>query len=61
VRDCAYPLRGPTDPSFADVVTQRKTLDELLQTNLSASATFRAGVAIITPLGGSLISPLLPS
>jgi len=32
----------------------------VLETNLSASATFKAGVAILTPLAGSLLALVLP-
>ena len=33
----------------------------MLETNLSASATFKAGVAVLTPLAGSLLALVLPS
>lgn len=60
LRDCAYPLPAPSHPEFADVITKRKALDTLLQTNLSASATFKAGAAILTPLAGGLLTLVLP-
>jgi hypothetical protein len=50
----------PNDDNFADVIARRATLDAVLETNLSASATFKAGVAILTPLAGSLVSLALP-
>jgi hypothetical protein len=52
-------LRGPSDATFFDVVEKRSKLDDLLQTNLSATTTFKAGVAIFTPLAASLTSTLL--
>ena len=60
LREVAYPLPNPDDPSFFDVVERRRKLDDLLQTSLSATATFKAGVAILTPLVASLVSTLLP-
>lgn len=60
LRDRAYPLTAPTDTTFADIVAKRKALDVLLQTNLSASGTFKAGVAILTPLAASLVTLVLP-
>jgi hypothetical protein len=61
VRDGTFPLPDATDPDFFAVVDKRQKLDSLLQTNLSANATFKAGVAIATPLAASLISTVLPS
>lgn len=60
LRDNAYPLPAPNDDNFADVIARRAALDAVLETNLSASATFKAGVAILTPLAGSLLSLVLP-
>jgi hypothetical protein len=60
LRDRAYPLPEPTDSSFGAVNDKRKALDELLQVNLSATATFKAGVAILAPLAGSVVTLLLP-
>jgi hypothetical protein len=59
LRDATHPLPDPSDPTFFDVVENRKKLDDFLQTNLSATTTFKAGVAIITPLAASLTSTLL--
>jgi hypothetical protein len=59
LRDATYPLPDPSDPTFFDVVEKRRKLDDYLQTNLSASATFKAGVAILTPLVAGLTSTLL--
>ena len=61
LRDAAHPLVAPNHPNFADVVAKRNGLDAVLQTNLSASATFKAGAAILTPLAGSLVALVLPT
>lgn len=59
LREATYPLPDPGDPTFFDVVENRRKLDDYLQTNLSATTTFKAGVAILTPLLASLTSTLL--
>jgi hypothetical protein len=59
IRDSAAPLPGPEDTEIDRKVAKRKTLDELLGLKVSASASFRAGVAILSPLLGALTS-LLP-
>jgi hypothetical protein len=61
LRDSSYPLPGPQDPTFFEIVEKRNSFDALLETNLSATATFKAGVAIFTPLAASLLSTNLPS
>jgi hypothetical protein len=61
LRDRTYPLPNPQDATFFEVVQKRRSFDELLQTNLSAGATFKAAVAIATPLAASLVSTLVPS
>lgn len=60
LRERAHPLPAPQDPAFSSVVSDRKTLDEFLQLDLFASATVKAGLAIITPLITSLIALLIP-
>ena len=50
LRDHAYPMVAPSDPSFRDVNERRRALEELLQVNVSATATFKASVAILAPL-----------
>jgi hypothetical protein len=60
LRDRAYPLLGTNDPKFFDRIDERAKLDSFLQTSLSANASFKAGVAILTPLAGSVVSLLLP-
>ncbi len=61
LRNKAYPMLAPGDAKFFDRLEERRRLDEFLQTNLSANANFKAGVAILTPLAGSLVSLLLPT
>ena len=61
LRDSTFPLPSPRDTTFFETVDRRRAFDDLLQTNLSASATFKAGVAIATPLAASLVSTLVPS
>jgi hypothetical protein len=61
LRDGSFPLLAPRDPKFFDTVEQRAKFDALLQTNLSAMASFKAGVAIVTPLAAGLVSTYLPS
>jgi hypothetical protein len=61
LRNKAYPMLAPGDARFFDRLEARRRLDEFLQTNLSANANFKAGVAILTPLAGSLVSLLLPT
>jgi hypothetical protein len=61
LRDCSFPLPQPRDPAFFDVVAKRSSFDALLQTSLSATATFKAAAAILTPLVASLVSTYLPS
>jgi hypothetical protein len=59
LREATYPLPQAHDPAFFEAVENRRKLNDLLQTNLSATATFKAGVAIFTPLAASLTSTLL--
>jgi hypothetical protein len=59
LRDRIQPLPEPDDPQFEAHLAKRKAIDELLGLQVSASASFRAGVFILTPLLGSLTS-LLP-
>jgi hypothetical protein len=61
LRDASFPLPAPRDPTFFDVVGHPTAFDALLETNLSATATFKAGVAIVTPLAASLLSTVLPA
>lgn len=59
LRDRIQSLPGPEDPHFEARLAKRKAVDDLLGLQLSASASFRAGVFILSPLLGSLTS-LLP-
>ena len=57
LRDAIAPFPGRED--FEEGMARRRTLDELLGLRLSATASFRAGVAILSPLIGSVLG-LLP-
>ena len=60
LRDHALPLPAPTDASFDEVEQRRRSLDDFLQTNLLALASFKAGIAILSPTPpGSLAALLL--
>ncbi len=59
LRDRTFPLPAPTESNFDEIKRRRETFDASLQTNLSALASVKAGVAILSPLVGSLISLLL--
>jgi hypothetical protein len=61
LRDDSFPLPDPRATDFFEVIGRRDSFDALLQTNLSATATFKAGVAIFTPLAASVISAYLPA
>jgi hypothetical protein len=56
VRDDLVPLPGPNDDELGAKLAKRKSVDELLQLQLSAVGSLRAGVAILAPLLGSLTS-----
>ena len=60
LRDAAIDLPAPSDPDFDEAIAKRKALDVLLETNLSATASFKAAVVIFTPLAGSLLALVLP-
>jgi hypothetical protein len=59
IRDSAEGLPEPGDPLLGARLAKRKALGELLKLQFSARASFRAGVAILSPLLASLTS-LLP-
>ena len=59
LREGTLPLPPPTASDFDEVRQKRETLDELLQTNLSAFGSFKAGIAILSPLAGSLMALVL--
>jgi hypothetical protein len=48
------PMPSPADESWSDWYAKQKSLEELLQ--LSVVENLRAGVAILAPIAGSLIS-----
>jgi len=55
VRDL-LPMPSPIDESWQSWYSRQKSLEELLQ--LSVSENLRAGIAILAPIAGSLISLL---
>lgn len=57
--DDVAPLPDPASADFSDRLEKRSKLEELLQLNVGVSGGFRAGVAILAPLGTSLVSLLL--
>ena len=59
LRDSAAPLLEPDDPNFDAAAAKRKTLTDLLGLDVSASTSFRAGAAILSPLFAALLT-LLP-
>ena len=59
LRDRIEPLPSPNDENLNANLQRRNTFDELLGLKTSTITTFRAGVAILTPLLGSLTS-LIP-
>jgi hypothetical protein len=59
--DRSFPLPGPRHADFLATVEKRRAFEALLETGLTASATFKAGIAILTPLAASLVSTLVPT
>ena len=58
LRDGVVPLPEPTSDQLEAQLQKRAALDDLLGLQVSASATFKAGVAILSPLLASLTSIL---
>jgi hypothetical protein len=56
LRDRAAPLLEPDNPNFDAAVAKRKTLTDLLGLDVSASTSFRAGAAILSPLLAALLT-----
>jgi hypothetical protein len=59
LREHTLPLPPPTANEFDEVRGKRQALDDFLQTNLSAFGNFKAGIAILSPLAGSLTALVL--
>ena len=57
--DAACPLGDPSSAGWTDSYEKRKKLQEYLQLEVTASASFRAGVAIFAPLASALVALLL--
>src|SRR6266849_5815315 len=63
ILEAAFPIpAGPlgTGSPKADWYTGRKALEDLLQLGIRLEESLRAGVAILAPLGGLLLSTFLP-
>jgi hypothetical protein len=54
-------LPRATDPHWSTAIEQHTQLRDLLHLNVTPTANFQAGVAILAPLTSSLLAVLLPS
>jgi hypothetical protein len=54
-------LPGAGDPNWSTAIEQRNQLRDLLHLDVTPTANFQAGVAILAPLTSSLLAVLLPS
>ena len=59
IRDANFPALPPTSPEWKSRTEERETLGNVLDLNVGSLGQFRASVAILTPLVGSLIGLLL--
>jgi hypothetical protein len=59
IRDRSLPIQEMTGEGWPQRYEARAKADEFLQLGLSTSQSFRAGVAILTPLAGSLLALLI--
>lgn len=59
LREEAFPLVSPSSENFSERLAQRNAFGRLLQLDVSASSSFKAAVAIFTPLAGSLVGLVL--
>lgn len=57
--EAACTSEEPASEAWLPAYEKRKKLEELLQLEMATGASFRAGVAILTPLGGALVALLL--
>jgi hypothetical protein len=57
--DRACKAEEPASAAWLPAYEKRKKLEEHLQLEIATSASFRAGVAILTPLAGALVALLL--
>jgi hypothetical protein len=57
--NAACPAEDPTSPAWLPAYEKRQRLEEHLQLGVATSASFRAGVAILTPLASALVALLL--
>jgi len=59
IRETVAPLPSPSDDAFSEKLGRRTELTTLLRLEASASGSFKAGVAILTPLATSVVGLLL--
>lgn len=59
IRDSFFPAVPPSSPEWEDRTAKREKLGSLLELEVGPLGGFKAGVAILTPLFGSLIGLLL--
>jgi hypothetical protein len=52
------PLPSPHEPSWSASYDKRSKLEELFELQLTTTASFRTGVAILTPLSAAAFSLL---
>jgi hypothetical protein len=57
--DAACKPEEPASPNWLPAYQKRKKLEEHLQLQLTTGASFRAGVAILAPLGSALVGLLI--
>lgn len=57
LRDNIYPLKSITE--LKETVEKRKSLDELLQTNVGVTQNLKSGMVTLAPLVSSLVASLL--
>jgi hypothetical protein len=58
LRDAFAPLPSPHEPSWSASYDKRSKLEELFELQLTTTASFRTGVAILTPLSAAAFSLL---
>jgi hypothetical protein len=57
--DAVCPVPEPVSAEWSAAYEKRRKLEELLQLQLTTSASFRAGIAIAAPLGSSIFGLLI--
>jgi hypothetical protein len=57
--DMKFKLPSPSSDSWIEVISKRKSLEELLQLRIGAGQNIRSNIAIVAPLISGIISTLL--